>query len=48
MYTLVKPLLPPPGHSFIEKTYMTVHKNIPFTLISNSKTKLNFVGTLKM
>jgi len=29
----------------MEKTYITVNKNIPFTLGSNSKTKLNFFGT---
>ena len=46
--TLVRPLLPPPGQSCMDKTYMTLNKNIPFTLGSNSKTKLNFFGTLKI
>jgi len=41
---MVRSLLPPPGHSYMEKTYITVNKNIPFTLGSNSKTKLNFFG----
>jgi len=29
----------------MEETYITVNKNIPFTLGSNSKTILNFFGT---
>ena len=43
MYTLVRPLLPPPGHSYMEKTYMTVNKNISFSLGSNSKTKSTLI-----
>ena len=34
MYTVVRPLH---GHSYVEKTYLTVNRNIPFTLSSNSK-----------
>ena len=48
VYTLVRPLLPPPGHSYMEKANITVNKNILFTLGSNSKPKLNFFGQPKM
>ena len=38
VYTLPRPLLPPPGHSYMDKTCIALNKNIPFTLVSNSKT----------
>ena len=48
VYILVRPVLPPPGQIYKDKTHITLNKNIPFTLGSNSKTKLNYFGTLKM
>jgi len=42
-WALLRSLLPPPEHSYMEKTYITVNKNIHFTLGSNSKTKLDFL-----
>ena len=38
VYTLLWPLLPPPGKSYMDKTYIALNKNIPFTLVSYSKT----------
>ena len=34
--------LPPSGHSYMEKTFIIVIKNISLTLGSNPKTKLKF------
>ena len=49
VYTLVRPPLPPPGHSYIEKAYITVNKkHLALPLGSNSKAELNFLGTPKM
>ena len=38
VYTLLRPLLPPPGQSYMDKTSIALNKNIPFTLVANSKT----------
>ena len=38
VYTLLRPPLPPPGQSYMDKTCIALNKNIPFTLVSNSKT----------
>ena len=47
VYTLLRPLLPLPGQSYMDKTCIALNKNIPFTLVSNSKTlkmKQGFYG----
>ena len=47
MCTLLRPLLSPPGQSYMDKTCIALNKNIPFTLVSNSKTlkmKQGFYG----
>ena len=35
---LAQAFLPPPGQSYMDKTCIALNKNIPFTLVSNSKT----------
>ena len=38
VYTLLRPLLPPPWQSYMDKTCVALNKNIPFTLVLNSET----------